>query len=199
MNSAKSLRTIVDLSHPLTEKTPVYAGDEGIRIAVLDVAGEPSESRERRLNVSRLAMGVHQGTHIDAPFHFFSERATIDQVPLEQCCGPATCLELSRTARPGVIDAGDLLSYENDCTMVRVVLLRTGWSSRWRESDYFQSHPALTAAAARQLVDWGVRLVGVDFPSVDYPPFEAHLELLGHDVVIVENLTNLAAATGTFL
>ena len=51
----------------------------------------------------------------------------------------------------------------------------------------------LTAAAAQLIVDCKVRLIGVDFPSVDRPPHPAHLVLLGHDVLIVENLTNLAA------
>lgn len=51
----------------------------------------------------------------------------------------------------------------------------------------------ITGAAARLLVDCGVRLVGVDTPSVDREPFAAHLALLGSDVVIVENLTNLEA------
>ena len=49
----------------------------------------------------------------------------------------------------------------------------------------------LTGEAAKFLVNCGVHLVGVDFPSVDRPPFEAHLEFLGHNVVILENLTRL--------
>ena len=54
----------------------------------------------------------------------------------------------------------------------------------------------ITGPAARLLVDCGVQLVGVDTPSVDRSPFEAHLALLGNDVLIVENLTNLDAIPG---
>ncbi len=191
-HSDGSPRRLVDLSHPLSAQTPVYPGDDGVQITVLDVASEPPAGGERRLNNSRLSLGLHQGTHIDAPFHFFSDRATIDRVSLQQCYGPAVCLDLTRTARPGVIDGNDLLPHASRCSTVTLVLLHTGWSRRWRHPDYFESHPVLTAGAAEQLVHWGVRLVGVDFPSVDRPPFEAHLVLLGHDVLIVENLTNLA-------
>jgi kynurenine formamidase len=57
-------------------------------------------------------------------------------------------------------------------------------------------HPVITREAAQLLIGCGVHLVGVDFPSVDVPPFETHLELLGHGVLIVENLTRLEEIRG---
>ena len=71
------------------------------------------------------------------------------------------------------------------------VILNTGWASRWGTPEYFTDHPCLSAASAEFLVECGVHLVGIDMPSVDRPPFPAHLALLGNGVVIVENLTNL--------
>jgi kynurenine formamidase len=59
--------------------------------------------------------------------------------------------------------------------------------------EFFTSHPMFTPEAAQFLVDCGVKLVGVDFPSVDRPPFPIHIIFLGNGMVIVENLTNLAA------
>jgi kynurenine formamidase len=75
------------------------------------------------------------------------------------------------------------------------VLLHTGWDREWG-GDAMGRHPYLTAAAARRLVDAGVSLVGTDALNVDgteEPSTDAHEALLGADVLIVENLTNLGA------
>jgi uncharacterized oxidoreductase len=184
------LRTI-DLSYPLSVETPVYPGDDAPSVDVLSVAQEPTIGRERQLNNSRFSAGLHNGTHIDAPFHFFSDRETIDQVALERCCGPAFCFDLRETERPGIIDAADLDRGSSRLAGRKKVLLYTGWDKHWGRADYFAEHPVLTRAAAERLVEWGVDLVGVDFPSVDRPPFEAHVVLLGRGVLIVENLKQL--------
>ena len=182
---------IIDLSHPLSGKTPVYPGDDSPRIDILETAREPTGDSDRRLNNSRLAVGLHNGTHIDAPFHFFNGGPTIDQVPLGRCCGPAVRLDVRRTEKPGVIDAKDLQQRAGIPAPVTKVLLYSGWDAQWGSDRYFSRHPVLTRAAAELLVRLGCELVGVDFPSVDRPPFEAHLVLLGNDVLIVENLRNL--------
>lgn len=188
---ADGKHVFVDLSHSLGEGTPVFPGDPAVEISVLEVARQPTEGRERRLNNSRLAVGAHIGTHIDAPFHFFSDLPPVDQLALDQCCGPAVCLDLSRTGESGVIDAADLSPFNGQIGDTALLLMHTGWDDHWGESDYFDAHPAMTGAAAQQVVDWGVGLLGVDLPSVDRPPFPAHPVLLGHRVAIVENLKNL--------
>ena len=186
-------QTLYDLSHHLTPETPVYPGDGGVAIEIVDTAREPTADSERRLNVGRLSLGLHNGTHIDAPFHFYSDRATIDSVPLERCCGPAVWLDLSQSVQPGIIDAIDLQPHVSTMGARKKVLISTGWDEHWGTSDYFSAHPVLTREAADWLVDVGIDLVGVDFPSVDLPPFPAHVVLLGNDVLIVENLTRLSA------
>ncbi len=192
MNTTQRTSKIIDLSHRLNPATPVYPGDAAVEIEIVDVAREPTATSPRGLNNSRIAMGLHNGTHLDAPFHFFSERQTIDQIPLRQCCGPAVCLDLSQTARPGQIDAADLAPHAELAAARKIVLLYTGWCRCWNAPEYFESHPVLTRAAAETLVQWEIGLVGVDFPSVDQPPFEAHVVLLGNDVLIVENLRDLS-------
>lgn len=181
----------IDLSHPLSPETPVFPGDDSPSIEVLSVAAEPSTGRERQLNSSSFAVGMHNGTHIDAPFHFFSDRQTIDQVVLDRCYGPAARFDLRQTKVPGIIDASDLDVLRPQLAGYTKVLLYTAWDKKWGHSNYFTEHPVMTRAAAELLVEWGVDLVGVDFPSVDRSPFEAHLALLGNDVLIVENLTRL--------
>ena len=186
-------QSFYDLSHHLTPETPVYPGDGGVAVEIVDTAREPAADAERRLNVGRLSLGLHNGTHIDAPFHFFSDRATIDSIPLERCCGPAVWLDLSKLVQPGIIDAIDLQPHASTIGERKKVLLSTGWDEHWGATDYFSVHPVLTRKAAEWFVELGIDLVGVDFPSVDLPPFPAHVVLLGNDVLIVENLTKISA------
>jgi kynurenine formamidase len=189
-------RQIVDLSHPLSVQTPAFPGDPQLEIKILDSSTAPISNHERHLNCSQLSMCLHCGTHMDAPFHFFEDGATIDCVALETCIGPAIVVRLPPEMHQGVIDAKGLQGFEAKLRAVPRVIFNTSWHHRWGADDYFTAHPLITGDAARLLVDCGVRLVGVDTPSVDRPPFEAHLTLLGAGVLIIENLTNLDAIPG---
>lgn len=179
----------VDLSHPLSGRTPPFPGDPPVEIEILDATDRTDDGPREQLNCSRLHVGVHCGTHMDAPFHFFADGPTIDRVPLEVGVGLALVITLPEGQER--IDVELLLPYEAELRDTQRVVFHTGWFRRWGQADYFAGHPVMTGAAARFLVACGVVLVGVDFPSVDRPPFPAHLALLGNGVVIVENLTNL--------
>ena len=134
----------------------------------------------------------HLGTHHQAYLcaEHWSNRPTIDQIPLDWCTAPAVKLDLFDQP---TIDAAHLAPFRTQLETHPHAIIHTGWYHEWHQPHFFTDHPVLTAAAAQLLVDCNVRLVGVDFPSVDRPPHEAHLVLLGHDLLIVENLTNLAA------
>jgi arylformamidase len=181
---------MVDLSHPLEPSTPVYPGDGGVGIVIVESTGDPPRDR-RNLNCSRLELTVHNGTHMDAPYHFFEDGRTIDKVDLMRCCGPALMIDLRSISPRRNIDTADLSPLKDGLRDVGKLVIHTGWHRRWNSPGYFAEHPVLTGEAARFLVDCGVHLVGVDMPSVDTAPFPAHIELLGRGVVIVENLTNL--------
>lgn len=131
---------------------------------------------------------------MDAPFHFFADGLTMEQVPLDACCGDALLIHLEEPCSEGsnvTIDKDMLVRCCPTDELPERIIFRTDWFRRWGIEGYFQDHPLITRDAARWLVQRGVRLLGVDFPSVDQSPFEAHLELLGNNVLIVENLTNL--------
>lgn len=177
---------MIDLSHVLTKGTPVYPGDPAVEILILD-STDRSTAEERHCNSGRIATGLHVGTHMDAPFHFMADGITIDQVALERCVGLCVALRISAST----IEPEQLEPAAQALTECRRVILNTGWHKHWGKEDYFTSHPVLTGAAARYLVERGVVLVGVDTPSVDRSPFPAHLVLLGAGVLIVENLTNV--------
>jgi len=78
-----SPRRIVDLSQPVGPDTPVFPGDGPVRIEVIDMPDQTT------MNLSRIELSVHTGTHMDAPFHFFPGAAAIDRVPLERCMDQA--------------------------------------------------------------------------------------------------------------
>jgi arylformamidase len=184
---------IIDLSHPLSPDTPVFPGDPAVQVTIFDSTDTPNVTGGRHLNCSHIGMSLHCGTHMDAPFHFVQDAATIDRVLLDCCMGPAVLIRLPWDVHGLTIEREHLAGHESQLCACRRVVFTTLWHRRWGAANYLSAHPVITGPAAQLLVDWGVQLVGVDTPSVDRPPFEAHLALLGHGVLIVENLTNLDA------
>jgi arylformamidase len=183
---------IIDLTYDLNPQTPPYPGDAPAEISIVETVRDVRPDR-RSLNSSRIAVGMHCGTHMDAPFHFLGNGRTIDRVPLERLIGPTVLADLRRSLKKGVIEKNHLTSYRQKLKKTRRIVINTGWARTWGKAAYFTDHPVMTADAAQFLIDSGVLLVGIDAPSVDRAPFPAHLTLLGNDAVIVENMTNLRA------
>lgn len=139
-------------------------------------------------NVSRLSCGVHVGTHVDAPLHFVEGGASVERLPLDALLGPAWIAEVrdASAIEPRHLEASAIPPGTER------LLLKTRNSSYWAEPETF--HPdfaALTTAAAQWVVQRRIRLVGVDYLSVqlfdDAEP-DTHRTLLGAGVVIVEGL-----------
>ncbi len=184
---------IIDLSYALDTTTPPFPGDPPVEIHVQATipADHPPGTPAGSLNVSRLHTGLHVGTHMDAAFHFYNQGRTIDQVALARTVGPALLINLDEKAPKAEITPEELLPYQAAIMQTRRIVLNTGWASHWGQADYFTAFPVISAAAAQLLVAWGVTLVGIDTPSVDTYPYPVHFALLGNDILIVENLTNL--------
>lgn len=181
---------IIDLSHPISTTTPPWPGGPPVKTEALDRA-RLNRPDERHVNSSRFAMNIHCGTHMDAPFHFLDSGRTIDQVPLQQTYGRATLVDLPGKVSNTRIVREDLTPWETQFRRTGKAILRTGWSSRWKQHDFFTDYPEVTVGAGEFLVECGVHLVGVETGSVDFEPNETHVVLLSHDVLIVECLTNL--------
>ena len=186
---------IIDLTHPLDPTTPVFPDYPAVGVTILEAICVSTPVGRRALNSSQVTVGLHCGTHVDAPTHFYNARPTIEQMTLEKCVGPALLVDLTPKTLPAhsMIDVVDLTGYGEQLRETGKVILKTGWAQRWGDPAYFTEHPVMTGEAAQFLVDCGVHLIGVDTPSVDRPPFPAHLVLLENQVVILENLTNLDA------
>lgn len=184
---------VIDLSYPLEPTTPAYPGDLPVEIQVLESTRSTRYDGRRSLNNSRLTVGNHNGTHLDSPFHFYEDGKSIDQIGLEQCTGRALLVRLPELGPRAQIRAEHLAAHRANLQELRKVVFETGWSKQWGRPEYFRDHPVIAPPAADFLLACGVHLVGLDVPSVDVPPFPVHLALLGKGVVILENLTNLAA------
>ena len=194
--NAKPGESVVDLSHPLGPDTPFFPGQPSVEIAILDSADQAMDAETRHLNCSRLTAHLHCGTHMDAPFHFFGSKSTIDQVPLDACIGPAVLVRLGQLQPDAIIERAALEDWADQLVETRRLVLDTGWYRHWGSPGYFTDHPVITGDAAHFLVVLGVVLLGVDIPSLDHFPFPAHEALLDNDVLILENLTNLHALSG---
>lgn len=181
---------IIDLSHPISTATPPWPGCPPVKTEFLDCA-RFNRLEERHVNSSRFAMNIHCGTHMDAPFHFLDSGPTIDHVPLEHTYGLATLIDLPRKRSHCHITRDDLAPWESQLRRTGKAILRTGWSDRWRQHDFFTDYPDITVGAGEFLAECGVHLVGVETGSVDFEPNETHVVLLSHNVLIVECLTNL--------
>jgi kynurenine formamidase len=164
---------IHDLTRSLVTGMPVYSGDPPV-----EITGWAALERDG-YRVSRLIMGSHAGTHLDAPAHFIPGGAGVERIPLEVLVGPARVVS---AAEVGAVGPGERL------------LIRSGWSQRWGEADYFESFPALPAGLAARLAAAPAALVGLETPSLHQDHEEdarLHRLLLGAGTVIVENLVGL--------
>lgn len=171
---------LIDLSHPLYSGGPCFPGDPELSIT------EWMKVEDDEFDVSSIAMGSHQGTHVDALSHALKEGLTLDRMPLEWFCGEASVVYLEKHEGEE-IGPTDLL----DRTFGKRVLLDTGWGRRFGQPEFYESFPSLNLDACRLLVERGVKLLGLDMPTPSREYVEAHHILLGAGIVIVESLANL--------
>lgn len=175
-------RPWLDVSLPLGPKTPVYPGDPAIVLETLmSLEDDPC-------HVSRVGLGSHSGTHVDAPAHFVRGGATLAEVPLARWSGAAWVIEV---APEGAIEPEHLLEAWPPHGQVDRVLLKTPNSARWDTPEAGKVWQALSPEAAEWLVGLGVRLVGIDALSIeqaDTACYPVHHTLLGAGCLIVEGL-----------
>ena len=159
----------------------------------------------------KFCLPEHGGTHLDAPFHFAEHGWTVAKIPLKRLIAPAVVIDISAKAAKDpdyTLMVEDVTAWEAVHGKVRagaIVLLRTGWSSRWPDKlaylgddtpgDTSNLHfPSYGAEAAQMLVERGAAVLGVDTASIDNGPsrkFLVHQITGAANVVGLENLTNL--------
>jgi arylformamidase len=172
---------VIDISLPIGPDTPIWPGDPRPTL-------RPVTTLERDgVQASELVLGTHTGTHLDAPRHFIPGGRTIDQLDLTALVGLCRVIEVvSVEAHLSPADLRQFQLQPGDR-----VLLKTRNSRRSATHAFAFDFTALTPSAADYLCEQGVRLVGIDGPSIDVwnaGDFPCHKRLLGDDILIVENL-----------
>lgn len=182
---------IIDVTVPLSKDVPTFPGDPRFSMELVHriAAGDP-------YNVSHLSLGAHSGTHVDAPFHFLADGNTVDQLPLEILIGKARVVVVDS---PEIIEGKDVEGL--DLRDELRVLFKTRTSGQLRNPEFQEDFVALSPEAARFLVEAGIKLVGIDYLSVEKfgrHDYAAHHTLLGAGVVIVEGLDLTEVEAGDY-
>lgn len=172
---------LIDVSVPLDHRLASYPGNAPVELDPVKRLARGDSS-----NVSTLRMSAHAGTHVDAPRHFFDEGGDVDALPLDLLCGRARVIEVtSRTA----ITADDLARV-NLSEDVRL-LIKTHNSRLWGDATFHPDYVGVSESAAKHLVDRGIKVVGVDYLSVEpfkTPGAPTHHILLGAGTIVIEGL-----------
>jgi len=142
--------------------------------------------------LSRLTMGNHTGTHIDAPIHFLPGGAGAEEVPLENLIGPARVVEIKD---PQAVKAEELRAHNLD--IGERLLFKTVNSQRcWTTSQFIPDFVSIAEDAASYLASLNTLAVGIDYLSAGSP--ETHRTLLSAGVVIVEGLNLTGISEGRY-
>jgi arylformamidase len=185
---------IYDVSVPLSAATPTYPGDPGI-----DIKSWLTLAKGDAANVSLIDFGLHSGTHVDAPAHFIAGGAKVDSLPLESLIGEAEVVVVPDHIR--VI--GEDFVTANCLQGSQRILFKTRNSAFWNstEDGFREDYTCIAPAAARRLVELGIKLVGIDYLSVEQfksEDFQTHHTLLSRGVVILEGLDLREVTSGVY-
>jgi kynurenine formamidase len=183
----------IDLTHPMRTGQPSFPGDP-----VLEILPHATIEKQR-CNVSRLAMGSHQGTHLDALYHFVPDGLRLDQMPLEWFFGPAEVLRIPKPAKAD-LTVEDFRPFEARLQPGARIIYETGWHRQYGQANYFSEFPSLTLEAATYLAGRRIRMLGMDTPTPSRDYYEVHhiLQEKPAEILIVESLAHLDRVPDTF-
>jgi arylformamidase len=183
---------IYDITLPITDGMVVFPGDPTVEIRPHSRIAEGEDA-----NVTRLSLGSHTGTHLDAARHFVEGGQAVDALPLERLIGPARVVEVPESVTAIGAEALRAAGIEGE----RRVLLKTRGSAFLGASEFRRDYAHLTGDGAEYLLSQSVELVGIDYLSIEAFDAEepvAHQALLAREVIIVEGLDLRAVPPGRY-
>lgn len=172
---------IYDVTLPLSEEMIIYPGDPPVSIERKSIISK----NEATSKLSHYSFGSHSGTHVDPPIHFIENGLTVDKLPLELLMGRARVVEVTAPR----IDAAVLEEF--DFTADARVLFKTRNSYLLSGKNFVEDYVYIAPDAARSLVSHGIKVVGIDYLSVEKfgdESYHTHRILLGAGTVIIEGL-----------
>lgn len=141
---------------------------------------------EYDVTMYKVSTSMHVGTHMDGPLHMVKGGRKLSEIAPDRFIANGVVIDVSGKKE---IDADCLAGKEikeGDC-----VLFYTGYGKKFRDVDYFETYPQMTEKLAEKLVDLKVKFIGTDACGPDNDPYAVHRILLGKEILILENLTNL--------
>jgi arylformamidase len=184
----------IDISLPVMPYMHHWPGSEQVKIIKNHDLEEGDVATD-----SSIFMNLHTGTHVDAPSHFVHHGNTIDEVPLDVMLGSVLVIKI-----PGKVKeiTADILSSIDIPENTERLLLQTSNSEIWRENDsqFYEDYTALVKDGAEWLVEKGIKLVGIDYLSIQRfaDGSEVHQILLSSNIVIIEGLDLSDVDTGLY-
>lgn len=173
---------IYDLTVAVSENVPIFQGDPRVAVESVKriVAGDIA-------NVSNLCFGAHTGTHVDAPNHFIDGTKTVDELDIDKLIGQCRVVEVDENVI--AVEPEHLPSLDG----IDRLLLKTRNSDFWStpEDGFRTDFTYITEATARLIADAGIKLVGIDYLSIEAPGaigHPVHISLLEKEVVILEGI-----------
>ena len=194
---------VVDMTYAINGKLPAWPGDDRTFEAKVEATPEKDGYFARSFWTLE-----HYGTHMDAPAHFPPGKEYLDQIPVQHLFAPAVVIDVREEAikdpdyRLRVMRVEKWEALHGRIPAGAVVLLRTGWASRWPDQARYRNtdaagvmhFPGFSVEAARLLVERGAVGLGIDTLSIDYGPskdFEVHRVTLPAGLYQLENLANM--------
>jgi arylformamidase len=175
---------IHDVTLSISPKIPVWPGDPAVileQVSSMDAGAHD--------NVSRLACGVHTGTHVDAPHHFMNDHRTVETLSLDVLVGPARVVQIPEQVK---VVTAEILEKTGIPEGLERVLLKTRNSNMWKQGEmkFDTGFVGISADGADWLVKHAVKLIGIDYLSV--APYRqsipTHRTLLGVGMIILEGM-----------
>ena len=178
---------IHDISVPIRPGMPIYDGNPGVELERVQAIADGDSA-----NVSGLSLGVHTGTHVDAPLHFIDGAPGAEGIPLDALYGSAVVVDATGVEALGGAELEGLGIPEG----AERVLLKTRNSELWNQDAFTRDFVRLDGSGARFVLGRGIRTIGIDYLSIG--DREAHRELLGAGVVPVEGLDLRSVEPGEY-
>ena len=185
---------IYDITLAISPAMPVWPGNPAVvleKVSSMDAGAHD--------NVSRLACGVHTGTHVDAPHHFLNDHRTVESLSLDILTGPAQVVQIPDDVK--VVNA-EVLERTLLPAGTKRLLLRTSNSHIWErnETEFVTGFVGISEDGADWLVSHGIILVGIDYLSVApyHKSVPTHRSLLTAGIIIVEGLDLSAIKPGNY-
>ncbi|POY36400.1 cyclase [Solitalea longa] len=204
-------KKIIDLTYSFDKETIYWPTENGFQLTV-GFKGETEKGYHYEANT--FCAAEHGGTHFDAPAHFYKNRATVDQIPLDKLIGEAVVVDIVQACSANadyLISKEDILRWESKNGQLKpgtIVLLRTGYGKFWPDRTKYMGtdkkgsdgvkmlhFPGLSPLTADWLIkERKIKAVGIDTPSIDFgqsSTYETHIILTKEEVPIFENVANL--------